>query len=114
MSVEKSWRDQTLNQLKNIVNTTLQTIPVNVYLFGSWARHEEKRTSDIDIALYSKEEIPQKTLVNLYDRIEESTIPYKVDVVDLKDVDSRFIEKVLEEGIVWRDYANESKSQTKP
>lgn len=33
MSVGETQRNQTLNQLKNI--------PVNVYLFGSWARKEE-------------------------------------------------------------------------
>lgn len=41
MSVGETQRNQTLNQLKNIVNDSLQNIPVNVYLFGSWARKEE-------------------------------------------------------------------------
>ena len=75
---------------------------------------EKKRTSDIDIALYSNQEIPRKILVKLYDQIEESTIPYKVDVVDLSKTNTTFTDKVLKEGISWRDYMNESKSQTKP
>ncbi|GGB36086.1 nucleotidyltransferase domain-containing protein [Virgibacillus dakarensis] len=105
-------RDQTLMHLKNIINTTLKDTPANVYLFGSWARMEEKRTSDIDVALQSQEEIPTIKLVELRERIEESTLPYRVDLVDLSKANPDIVKKVKREGIQWKDCSNESKSQT--
>lgn len=64
MTFKISQRDQTLMQLKNIINQSLSDIPVNVYLFGSGARKEEKRTSDIDITLESKMEFHWGSFVN--------------------------------------------------
>jgi predicted nucleotidyltransferase len=109
----QSQRDQMLNILKNIIIDTLCDVPVNVYLFGSWARKEEKKTSDIDIALQSAEEIPVDKWVELREKIEESILPYKVDLVDLSKASPAIIEKVRREGILWRDYWNDSSLQTK-
>ncbi|WP_145523927.1 nucleotidyltransferase family protein [Virgibacillus sp. SK37] len=105
-------RDQILLQLKQIVLETLKDVPVSIYLFGSWARNEEKRTSDIDIALRPQKEIPMKEWVELRERIEESTVPYKVDLVDLSKANSNIVEKVGKEGIVWRDCSNDLRAQT--
>ena len=41
-------REQILEQLKSILN---------VFLFGSWARQKEKRSSDIDVAIESDSQI---------------------------------------------------------
>lgn len=112
MSSNRSQREQTLTLLKNILIRTLKDVPVNIYLFGSWARNEEKRTSDIDIALQSQEEIPTKKLVELREEIEESTLPYNVDLVDLSKVNSIIINKVIREGIVWKDCTKGYKAQT--
>lgn len=106
-------RDLILLELKQIVLETLKDVPVNIYLFGSWARKEEKRTSDIDIALKPQSEIPMIILVRLRDRIEESTLPYRVDLVDLSKVNSKIVEKVEKEGIMWRDCMKDSKTQTR-
>jgi predicted nucleotidyltransferase len=96
-------RNKVLNQLKQIIDDTLMDCEINVYLFGSWARKEEKQTSDIDIALWAKEEIPIEKWVALNERIEESTVPYKVDLVNLSKAAPVFREKVESEGIVWTD-----------
>jgi len=100
-------REQTLTQLRNIINGVVKGVPVNVYLFGSWARKQEKRTSDIDIALYSKDKIPMKVWVELHENINDSTIPFHVDLVDLSTTNPVFIEKVMKEGIIWKDCSND-------
>ncbi|WP_430788560.1 nucleotidyltransferase family protein [Virgibacillus flavescens] len=46
-------RKQILEQLRLILNEQLGKEKACVYLFGSWARHEEKHSSDIDIAIES-------------------------------------------------------------
>jgi hypothetical protein len=39
----------------------------------------------------------------LQDEIEESTIPYDVDLVNLKTADPALVEEVRREGVKWRD-----------
>ncbi len=111
MSKNRQNRDQILKHLKSIIISTLNDTPTNVYLFGSWARMEEKRTSDIDIALLSPEGIPDYKWAELRERIEESTLPYHVDLVDLSKADHEFVIKVEKEGIKWKDYSNVFRSQ---
>ncbi|RYG74452.1 nucleotidyltransferase domain-containing protein [Lentibacillus lipolyticus] len=105
-------RERTLIKLKNIILQSLQGDSVNVYLFGSWARREEKRTSDIDIALQSNEDIPIEKIVELREKIEESTLPYHVDLVNLANASSDLTKKVEEEGILWKDCKNDWGTQT--
>ncbi|GGJ90364.1 hypothetical protein GCM10007063_11200 [Lentibacillus kapialis] len=112
MASENKTREQTLTTLKHIVLQSLQDVPVNVYLFGSWARCEEKRTSDIDIALQSNEEIPVTMVVDLRERIEESTLPYHVDVVNLENASHELVKKVEEEGVLWKDCRSDWETRT--
>lgn len=113
MSLTTPQREQMLIQLKHIILDSLKDQPVKVYLFGSWARNEEKRSSDIDIAFRSTEQIPMRQWVELREQIEESTIPYKVDLVDLTNANDVIIKKVKKEGIIWKDYPNECKPPEK-
>ncbi|MDY0406125.1 hypothetical protein P5G51_012640 [Virgibacillus sp. 179-BFC.A HS] len=54
-----------------------------------------------------KEQLHSKDAVVLTDRIEESTLPCKVDIMNLSKTDAGFREKVTREGIVWRDCRKE-------
>lgn len=101
MDLNSADREQILSFLKKIIVETLHDQSVKVYLFGSWARKEEKRTSDIDIALSADSAIPISKWVELRERIEESPLPYRVDLVDLSKVDQAMKEKVKKEGILW-------------
>ncbi|UFU00202.1 nucleotidyltransferase domain-containing protein [Radiobacillus kanasensis] len=46
-------RENILKDLKTIIFDVLKEDNVKVYLFGSWARQEEKNSSDIDVAIES-------------------------------------------------------------
>jgi uncharacterized protein len=100
-------RERILKELKFILNEELAKENVRVYLFGSWARQEEKQSSDIDIAIESQSPLSPFTWNKLIEHIEESAIPYKVDVVDMHNAEGTFIQKVKEEGILWKDYVND-------
>lgn len=81
---------------------------VQVYLFGSWAREEEKTSSDIDIAIHSNEEqLSQKTWLELHDKVEKPTIPYHVDIVDMKKANLKLIKNIKKEGVLWKDFKKE-------
>lgn len=46
-----------LEQIKDLVLSSMASQDVQIYLFGSWARGEQKQSSDVDIAIESKENI---------------------------------------------------------
>ncbi|PMB02682.1 hypothetical protein CEN49_25010 [Fischerella thermalis CCMEE 5273] len=99
-------RMEWLQQVKAIAFEALKEHHITLYLFGSWARNEEKVSSDIDLAIdYSPGSLPPGTLANMRLAFEESTIPYQVDLVDLTKVDEEFRQHVLKEGKVlcWTD-----------
>jgi len=91
----------TLDHVRAIVQRTLGRRPVSVYLFGSWASGAPHQASDIDIAVDAAEPLPLEILARLREALEESTVPYRVDVVDLSDADAEFRERVRREGILW-------------
>ncbi|MBP1914588.1 nucleotidyltransferase family protein [Lederbergia galactosidilytica] len=101
-------REQLLKQLRGIVTDVLDSENVQVYLFGSWARKEEKGSSDIDIAINPGDgEISPKKWLELLEKVEESTIPYNADIVDMKKVNVKLGESIKREGILWKDFKNE-------
>ena len=90
-----------LERVKGIVRRVLGRTPADVYLFGSWARGAQRPTSDIDVAIESAAPLPRALLASLREALEESTIPNRVDVVDLAETDAAFRDRVHREGILW-------------
>jgi predicted nucleotidyltransferase len=95
-------RERAIEKLRRIVLDALGEHRAEVYLFGSHARGEVRHASDIDIGILPKDQLPDVFFANLADVIEESTIPYEVDLVDLRTVSSGFREQVFRSGIKWR------------
>ncbi len=81
----------------------LGTQRARLYLFGSRARGDAAGGSDIDIAILPEAPLEPDTLARIRDALEESTIPYEVDVIDLSRVDEALRRKVLAEAIPWND-----------
>jgi len=96
-------RENILKQVKETVLKSIEKAPARVYLFGSWARGDERVTSDIDIAIEPMGVISPLLLQNLREELEESHIPHNVDVVDTREADSKLIENIMREGILWKD-----------
>ena len=74
-----------------------------VWLFGSCARGAARQHSDIDIAILPRDELPSGFLAELAADIEESPIPYDVDLVDLRRAEPALVEEVRREGVKWRE-----------
>jgi len=96
-------REDILKQVKELVLKSVEKTPARIYLFGSWARGDERATSDIDIAVEPIGAILPFLLQNLREKLEESHIPYNVDVVDTREADPKLIDNIMKEGILWRD-----------
>ena len=90
-----------LERVKGIVRGVLGNTPADVYLFGSWVHGTQRSTSDIDVAIESAEPLPRALLASLREALEESTIPNRVDVVDLAETDTTFRDRVRREGNRW-------------
>ena len=87
-----------LDKIKNL----LSTIALNgsVYLFGSSVKESYNNTSDIDIAVLSDD---KKKVILLKSEIEELNIPYKVDLIDLKEAGEKIREEILKDGVlIWK------------
>ena len=90
-----------LERVREIVRRALGPRRAEVYLFGSWARGAQRPTSDIDLAIQASEPLSPGILAAVHEALEESTLPYRVDVVDLAETDPAFREGVRRDGILW-------------
>ena len=69
-----------------------------IYLFGSRARGEESMHSDIDIAIDG--DALGSRLSHARFVLEESLVPYKIDLVDLSK--ASYLKGIIQkEGVVW-------------
>jgi hypothetical protein len=96
--------ENSLRQLKETVIETFSDEDVYVILFGSRARGDFSHTSDIDVGILPRRPYNRKKLTLLREKIDDLNIPYSVDVVDISNVSDAFREKVMEEGIVWKNW----------
>lgn len=72
-----------------------------IYLFGSRARGDHSSTSDIDLAVDAGAPIAFSLLLKILSEIDGSTIPMKVDVVDMNSASEAIKESIKREGIIW-------------
>lgn len=103
MSNPSSIYQKSIQDLKSLVFETLSEENVIVLLFGSRARGDYSRVSDIDIGILPEKSLDKKKLVLLKEKIDDLNIPYTVDVVDLSKVTEAFREKALRDGVVWKN-----------
>jgi predicted nucleotidyltransferase len=100
-SYEPPSAQNALAEVRRIVLDVIGEGRATVYLFGSWARGEATPLSDIDVAIEPHSTLPRGALAQLRERLEESHIPYHVDVVDLGRTAAAFRRRVHAEGIQW-------------
>ena len=93
--------DAVLERVRELVTSSLQRYDVRVYLFGSHATGAAHHASDVDVAVDVVKHLPPGVLARLREALEESTIPYRVELVDLRDAGAKFRDRVLREGILW-------------
>jgi predicted nucleotidyltransferase len=95
-------RARALERVREIVLAVVGDDDVRVYLFGSCATGSLRPSSDIDVAVEPLHGLASASLAALRERLEDSDIPYDVDVVDLSTVPREFAHRVRREGVVWK------------
>ncbi|MCU0868886.1 MAG: nucleotidyltransferase domain-containing protein [Burkholderiales bacterium] len=93
-----------LDSLRDLVVGAIAPWGARVWLFGSRARGDARPGSDVDIAIEARSRsVPAHVVGELLQRIEDSLLPWNVDLVDLADVDEGFRRRVQAEGVAWND-----------
>lgn len=90
MNLEKKFIDL----IKNSVNKYLPE--AKIFIFGSRARETNKKFSDIDIAIKNPNKPDYKLLAMIRFDLEESELPYKIDLSDYHDLDKEILSDAIE------------------
>lgn len=99
----RSLVESSLAEVRRIVLDGLGTLKAEVYLFGSRATDSARESSDIDVAVLPLEPLRPGMLAGIRDALEESHVPWRVDLVDLTTASPELRAAVEREGIPWTD-----------
>ena len=92
-----------------------------IIFFGSILTNKFDRTSDIDVAIYCKDGLPNVEYLKILDEIDKLPILREVDLINLNTaMNAKLIEEIVNKGQVWksskeawRDLENHLKSLKK-
>ncbi|QGU00465.1 hypothetical protein SYNTR_1871 [Candidatus Syntrophocurvum alkaliphilum] len=99
-------REERLNKVKHIVCSLFKGRKVDIYLIGSWAKGEEKRTSDIDIGIICHELLEEGFIAGIIEELEQTDIPYRIELVDLTEMNEDKRNAFLKGAVKWKDSSN--------
>ena len=83
------------NQIKKIIFKFLDPKKHQAFIFGSRVSGRAKKFSDYDIGILGRKPVAFNILTEIEESLEESDIPYKVDVVDFSLVSPQFKKAAL-------------------
>jgi predicted nucleotidyltransferase len=92
-----------IQQLKEHVLTFLGKENVKIVFFGSRIRGDNIASSDIDIGIIPKGKFNRGGLTLLREYIDDSNIPYNVDIVDFSTTSEQFKKEALKDAEIWKD-----------
>ena len=90
-----------LEQVKRIVLTHIPKDKFNVFLFGSRVDENHRKGADIDIGVKGEEQLEEKIKLKIKEEIEESIVPFKVDIIDFYDASDNFKNVALKDYVLW-------------
>jgi predicted nucleotidyltransferase len=93
-----------MDEARRITLSILKEQQVKAWLFGSRATGRARNFSDIDIALDAgAKQVARALWVRLAHALEESHIPFRVDLVDMCAVSAAVRISIEQEGQQWID-----------
>jgi predicted nucleotidyltransferase len=93
-----------LDYLDIVKQIVLKHVPKDefaIFLFGSRAAGNAKTLSDIDVGILGTEPLPTIIMANLESDLEESIVPFKIDLIDFYQVDKAFKNEALSTVQIW-------------
>lgn len=87
---------------KKIILQELGNLNCKIFLFGSRATKENHRFSDMDIGIIPGKDFDHRVLYALKDKLADSIIPFKVDIVNFSQVTDDFKKEAMKHIIWWK------------
>ncbi|MEI7891420.1 MAG: nucleotidyltransferase domain-containing protein [bacterium] len=87
-----------INRIKEILQKHLNSNE-KVFVFGSSVENE--KFGDVDLAVFSEQAVDETKLRHIREDLEESTLPYKFDLVDINQTNDPFRTRVLNGPKIW-------------
>lgn len=88
------------DQIKIIRATLSKFNPIFIILFGSYAKGTARKDSDIDIAFFTRTDIPDYERFLMAQQLAEELHIESVDLVDIRKVDTVFAAQIFYTGEV--------------
>lgn len=95
MNISDSYKQKIISFISAILPSA------KIYLFGSRAKGNYHKTSDIDIAIDNKQKIDRKIISQIKNAIDSLNIPYTIDIVDLNNVSETLKKQLERDKILW-------------
>jgi len=73
-----------------------------LYLFGSYARGNQRQGSDIDLAIDAGKELTFQEISLLRNLLSALPIAQTIDLVDIHNVQDHFRTEILSHGALWK------------
>ena len=93
-----------MNYINIVKHVVLKHVPKDefaVFLFGSRAVGNAQELSDIDVGILGVGPLPSIIMANLESGLEESIVPFKIDLIDFYQVDKVFKNEALSTVQIW-------------
>lgn len=93
-----------MNYIDIVKQIVLKHVPKNefaVFLFGSRAASNSNSLSDIDVGIMGTKPLPTLIMADLDSDLEESIVPFKIDLIDFYQADQAFKNEALSSIQIW-------------
>ena len=96
--------DVDAQDLETVCNILRKHVPTRrVVVFGSRATGRSKPFSDLDLAVLGDAAVPSPILAALADDFDESSLPFRVDVVDWATTTQAFQDIIARDAVTLRE-----------
>ncbi len=96
--------DMGVDYIHIVKNIVLKHVPQDefaVFLFGSRAVGNDRALSDIDVGILGNRSLPYIIKGDLESDLDESIVPFKIDLIDFYQVDKIFKKEALSTVEIW-------------
>ena len=93
-----------VNYIDIVKSIVLKHVPQEefaVFLFGSRPVGNDKALSDIDVGILGKRPLPVIIKGDLESDLDESIVPFKIDLIDFYQIDEVFKNEALSTVEIW-------------
>ncbi len=101
--IKKYGKDEYMALVGGAISNVLKDNCLIIF-YGSLLTDRFSRTSDLDVAVYCKDDLDSLKYLKIMDEIEKLPILREVDLVNLYSIrDVSLLENILEKGKIWKN-----------